>query len=466
MIKLYDSHAHISFPEYDNDRDAVIKRAVEAGFEFIINIGSGLGMKGNSDALRLAHQHDFIYTTVGLHPHEASLFSEQTLSDIAVMSDDPKVVAIGEVGLDYHYMHSPKDAQIQAFESFIKLARDKRLPLVIHSRDANKEVMSMLKRQRAGDVGGVIHSFGGDMEQAGKALELGFYLSINGIITFKNASALRDAVSKLPVDSLLIETDCPFLTPEPYRGKRNEPAYTAYVLKAISGIKGMDQAELSELLLENARQAFGIGVKQTIAYSFENRLYLNITNRCTNACTFCPKFRNDYYVKDYQLKLMKTEPSLEEIIKEIGDPSVYEEVVFVGYGEPTQRLDIVIAVSRWLREHGAKRIRLDTDGLANLLYGRDVTKELSQHLDAVSVSLNAPDAGAYAKLCPNPYGEASYHAVTEFIKHAKKNFKNVVATMVNLPNIDIEKTQAVAEELGVKLRVRQYYKESLRYKSD
>lgn len=466
MIRLYDSHAHLNFKDYDKVREDVIQRACDAGVEFIINIGSGAGIKGNYEALDIANTHENIYATAGLHPHEASLFNEQTLSEIEGIADNPKVIAIGEVGLDYHYMHSPKEAQIKTFEAFIRLARKKRLPLVIHSRDANKEVMDMLKRERAGDVAGVIHSYGGDMEQAKEALELGFYLSINGIITFKNAQSLRDAVAALPVERLLIETDSPFLSPVPHRGKLNEPAYTAYVLKMVAQIKNIGEEQLSEIVLDNAKKAFGIGAEQTIAYVLHNNLYLNITNKCTNACTFCPKFGNDYYVTDYNLKLFKTEPSYHEIIEAIKDPSRYDEIVFVGFGEPTQRLDIVISTAQWLKEHGARLVRLDTDGLGNLVYNRDITGELAKYVDAVSVSLNAPDAQTYIKLCPNSYREASYNAVIEFIKIAKQRFKEVTATMVELPGIDVDKTRAVAQGLGIELRVRQYYKKSLRYKAD
>ena len=466
MIKIYDSHAHLNFKDYDNDREEVIQRAFNAGVEFIVNIGSGMGVKGNYDAIDIANTHDDIYATVGLHPHEASLFNDQVFTEIKKLADEPKVIAIGEVGLDYHYMHSPEQTQIKTFEAFIDLARQKRLPLVIHSRDANKESMKILKKMHAGDVAGVIHSYGGDMEQAKEALELGFYLSINGIVTFKNAQSLRNAISELPVERLLIETDCPFLAPVPYRGKRNEPAYTSYVLSAISEIKHIEKEKLSSILLDNARKAFGIGINQTIVYSLNNKLYLNITNRCTNMCVFCPKFKNDYYVKDYQLKLFKKEPSYDEIIKAIQGQSGYEEVVFVGFGEPTQRLDILISVSKWLKEQGIKKVRLDTDGLGNLIYGRDITGELAQYIDSVSVSLNAGDAKTYSKLCPNKYGEASYSAIIDFIKLARIHFKEVTATMVELPNIDIEATRAVARALGVNFRIRTYYKTSFRYKRE
>ncbi|MGB9735738.1 MAG: YchF/TatD family DNA exonuclease [bacterium] len=466
MIKIYDSHAHLNFEDYDKDREEVIQRAFDTGITFIINIGSGMGIKGNYDAISIANTHDNIYATVGLHPHEASLFNQDMLQEISRLADEPKVIAIGEVGLDYHYMHSPKEAQIKAFESFIELARQKRLPLVIHTRDANKEAMHILKRLYAGDVSGVIHSYGGDMELAEEALDLGFYLSINGIVTFKNAQSLRDAIAQLPVDRLLIETDCPFLAPVPHRGKRNEPAYTSFVLKAISEIKHMDEEKLSEILLNNAKNAFGIGIPQTIVYTLDNKLYLNITNRCTNVCVFCPKFKNDYYVRDYQLKLFKHEPSYEDVIGAIQKQSGYEEVVFVGFGEPTQRLDLLISVSKWLKEHGVKRIRLDTDGLGNLVYGRDITAELGRYIDAVSVSLNAPDAKTYARLCHNPYQEEAYNAILEFIRLAKLHFRDVTATMVELPGIDINATKAAADMLGVRFRVRAYYKGTLRHKRE
>ncbi|MBI3072663.1 MAG: YchF/TatD family DNA exonuclease [Deltaproteobacteria bacterium] len=454
---LIDSHCHVSGPEFDSDRDEVFTRARAAGVGAFVVIGASDGLEANEAALKLATTRDDCVATVGLHPHDAHLCDEQARATIREMAAHPKVVAVGETGLDYHYKHSTPDEQRAAFREFVRLARDVRKPLVIHERDAHDDCLTVLREERAETVGGVIHCFTGDAPFAQGCLDLGFYISVSGIVTFKNAVALRDVIRGIPIERLLIETDAPYLAPVPHRGKRNEPAFVVDTAQTLAMLFGVSVNDIARITSVNARRLFrlpGAVPDPKIAYVIRDALYLNITNRCTLACTFCPKF-DDFMVKGHYLKLT-AEPSIPEVISAIGDPTAYSEVVFCGYGEPTLRLDALLEIARGLRARGA-RVRLNTDGLANLVHGRDVIPELATCIDSVSVSLNAHNAAIYAKYCPSGprTRDDAYDAVKAFLRATRGRIADVQATAVTMPDVDIEACRRIAEdELGVRFRAR------------
>jgi TatD DNase family protein len=287
-------------------------------------------------------------------------------------------------------------------------------------------------------------------------LELGFYLSFTGNISYPNNANLRKVVAAIPIDRMLIETDCPFLAPLPFRGKRNEPAYVKLTAEKIAEIKGLSLEDVSRVTSRNAYELFGIGlVDQTtkVAYQIRNALYLNITNRCTNSCVFCPKF-DDFVVKGHELRL-DHEPDLEELKAAIGDPRDYDEIVFCGYGEPLLRLDLILELATWLKQQQV-RIRINTDGQANLVHGRNILPELSGKVDAISVSLNASNAEQYQQICHSKFPDQGFQAVKEFLKLASASIPEVIATAVSYPGIDIEACRKIAEELGVEFRAREY----------
>jgi TatD DNase family protein len=454
---LIDSHCHVSGPEFDADRDAVFERARAAGVAQFVVIGASDGLKANEAALRIAETRDDCVATIGLHPHDASLCDDAAFATLRDMAAHPKVVAIGETGLDYHYKHSTPDEQRAAFRKFVRFARDIAKPLVVHERDAHDDCLAVLREERAETVGGVIHCFTGDAPFAQGCLDLGFYISVSGIATFKNADALRAVVRGIPLPRLLIETDAPYLAPVPHRGKRNEPAFVADTARALATLFGVSVGDIARITSQNARRLFrlaGADSDPKIAYTIRDALYLNITNRCTLACTFCPKF-DDFMVKGHYLKLT-AEPAIPEVIAAIGDATAFSEVVFCGYGEPTLRLDALIEIARTIKAQGA-HVRLNTDGLANLVHGRDVIPELAPCIDSVSVSLNAHDAPTYAKYCPSGTRtrDGAYEAVKAFIRAAKGRIADVQATAVTLPDVDIEACRRIAEdELGVRFRAR------------
>ncbi len=255
---LIDSHAHIQGPEFSADVDQVIRRAGEAGVEKIIVVGGAGDLSSNNAGLELAGSYPGLYATVGMHPHDAKEVNEEVFQRLTELARGPKVVAVGEAGLDFYYDHSPRQLQIDLFRRFIQMARQSRLPLVVHVRDAHREAAEMIQREGEGDLRGVIHCFTGDYDAARAFLDLGFYLSFTGIISFKNADSLRDVARKLPLDKILIETDSPYLAPVPHRGKRNEPSFVRYVAETLSQVKGVDIDQIASATSRNAEMLFGI----------------------------------------------------------------------------------------------------------------------------------------------------------------------------------------------------------------
>ncbi len=449
---LIDTHCHLEMPQFGEDLEEVLERAREAGLDAMVTIGSD--PESSAQAITLAEKFPQIYCAVGVHPHDASAFSMKSLGQLAKWTEHEKVVAVGETGLDYHYDNSPREIQQKVFESHLALAVEKNLPAVIHSREAQDDTLRILRA--SGISKGVMHFFSGSLEMAEAAMAMGLYISIAGPVTFKKAHKLKEVARAIPDDYLLIETDAPYLSPEPMRGKRNEPAYLVHTAREVAALRDISLEDVARLTSLNARRLFGLpGLSETgaVAYKIRNSLYLNITNRCTNRCSFCVRFRSDY-VKGHRLRLAG-EPDVNEIKAAIGDPSEYREVVFCGYGEPLLRLDVVKEVAAWVKSKGG-RVRLNTNGHGNLIHKRNILPELKGLVDTVSVSLDAHDARSYEKLCapsfPNAFGE-----VLEFIREAKKHIPEVQATVVDMEGVDVEKCRRLAAELSVKLRVRKLH---------
>jgi len=255
---LIDSHAHIQGKEYAGEAADVIARARAAGVEKIIAVGGAGDMSSNTEAVALADSFPNIYATVGMHPHDAKDVGADELRALRALTSHPKVIAVGETGLDYYYNHSPHEVQRRVFAQFIGMARETGLPIVVHERDAAQEAAELLRSEGARELHGVIHCFTGNYEAACDYLDLGFYLSFTGIITFKNAEPLRDVVRKVPLERMLVETDSPFLTPMPHRGKRNEPAFVRLVAETVAKVKGISLEEVAERTSQNVQDLFAI----------------------------------------------------------------------------------------------------------------------------------------------------------------------------------------------------------------
>ncbi len=250
---IVDSHAHLQWPSFDRDRDEVITRAREANVKYVVNIGYDLA--SSKKAVELAEKYEGLYATVGLHPHNAGEFNEEVLSILRRLSENSKVVAIGEIGLDYYRNLSSKGAQQKAFENQLLLAQELELPVVIHDRDAHAEVLKTLSKFR-GRTNGVIHCFSGSREMAEQCINLDYYVSFAGSVTFPNANKLQETAKTISLDKLLIETDCPWLAPQNVRGKRNEPAFLLFTAERIASLRSISPDELAEATLDNAKQIF------------------------------------------------------------------------------------------------------------------------------------------------------------------------------------------------------------------
>jgi len=256
MTKLFDTHAHLDAPQFDEDREEMIARAREAGVELIVNIG--FDRQTIPTTMELAEKYDFIYAAVGWHPVESIYMQEEDLGWIESLCSHPKVVAIGEIGLDYHWDTSPKDVQHKVFRQQIALAKKVKKPIIIHNRDAHADIIKILKEEGAAEVGGIMHCFSGSWEIAKQCLDMNFYISFGGPVTFKNAKVPKEVLKNVPLDRLLIETDCPYLTPHPYRGKRNESAYVALVAETAAQIKEISLEELAQITMQNGKNCFQI----------------------------------------------------------------------------------------------------------------------------------------------------------------------------------------------------------------
>ncbi len=253
---LVDSHAHLDMDEFREDLDQVLKRAEEAGVSLICTVGTGNGDWART--LEIAHLRPWLYAILGVHPHNAKEIDDDTYGELKRFCRDEKVRALGEIGLDFFRNLSPPETQVERFREQIALARELGLPIVVHDRDAHEETLEVLKSERAWECGGIVHCFSGDEKMARACIDMGFFISIPGTITFKNAGALCEIVRRLPLESLLIETDAPFLAPVPFRGKRNEPSYVKLTAKKVAEVRKISFEKVAEATRQNALRAFGI----------------------------------------------------------------------------------------------------------------------------------------------------------------------------------------------------------------
>jgi TatD DNase family protein len=252
---LVDSHCHIDMPQFDADRDQVVARAREAGVAEMLVVGGVDASAGHRRALEVAASYG-LPATAGLHPHEARIADEGVYDELLGLAREGRIVAIGEVGLDYHYDHSPRDAQREAFRRQVRLARDVGLPIVVHTREADAETIEILEGEGAAEAGGVIHCFTGGLDLAHRALDLGFFISFSGIVAFPRAEVVQRVAREVPDDRLLVETDAPFLAPPPHRGRRNEPAFVVDVARQVAALRGTTPEAVGRLAHDNYVRLF------------------------------------------------------------------------------------------------------------------------------------------------------------------------------------------------------------------
>jgi len=253
---LIDTHAHLDMKDFDKDRQATLDRALEGGITHIITIG--IDLSSSLKALELAKTYDFVYASVGYHPHNATQIDQQVMGELEKLVSEPKVVAWGEIGLDFYRRYSPPDTQVEAFKRQLGIAMDLDLPVIIHDREAHRELFEILKEMRKAKTKGVIHCFSGNYDMAMALIEMGYYISIPGTVTYKKALQVQEVATGIPLDRLLVETDAPFLAPVPYRGKRNEPLFVTYTAQKIAELRNLSSQEVALKTSENAKRVFDL----------------------------------------------------------------------------------------------------------------------------------------------------------------------------------------------------------------
>ena len=250
----FDTHAHYCDKRFDDDRDTLLCTMQNEGVSLILNAGSSL--RSSKQSLELANKYSFIYASVGVHPHDAKSMDDETVQELDDLLQHPKALAVGEIGLDYHYDFSPRDIQKKRFREQLELARRLGKPVIIHEREALNDTLNLVREYS--DLVGVFHCFSGSWETAKIVLDLGWYLSFTGVITFKNARRALEVIEKMPPDKIMLETDCPYLAPDPMRGRRNNSLYLPYIAERVAQVRGMDVSEVATLTTENGKRFFGL----------------------------------------------------------------------------------------------------------------------------------------------------------------------------------------------------------------
>ncbi len=456
---MIDTHAHIHFPQFDEDREEVIKECEEK-LDAVITVGCDL--EDSKKAIEVAGQGRNIYASVGIHPHEAKNYSEKDYERLVeIVRSSSKVVALGEMGLDFYRNISPKEKQYEIFKMQVEAARELDLPVIIHTRNAAKEMAEFIKKEFKGELKGVIHCFSGEKVLLEAALDEGLYISYAGPVTYPRNEELRETLRYVPSSRLLVETDSPYLAPQPVRGRKNKPTYVAYTAKVISEYLNLSFSDIDRITTVNAKRLFGIPLtdeekRERLVYKVGNRLYINLSTRCPCSCKFCFRGVEDY-ILGYNLNL-KREPIAEEYMYRIKNPKVYDEIVFCGYGEPFERVDDLTKIAKWIKKFSKDTpIRVDTCGLGYLITGReDLLDHLKGLVDSFSVSVNASSPEEYYRVVRPSFGKGSWESLLKFIKDAvSKGFK-VTITAVDYPGFNKDDFKKLAETLGVPYRIRPY----------
>ncbi|MGM0483408.1 MAG: TatD family hydrolase [Candidatus Krumholzibacteriota bacterium] len=454
---LVDTHVHLNMRHFDGDREEVVDRADRAGVAEMVAVGYDRGSL--DQVVRLTGEFAGVYAAVGIHPHEASDYDRELEERIKKYLLRKKVLALGEIGLDYYRDLSPRDLQRDVFRKQISAALYFGKPIVVHCRDAFEDVVKILSEEGASDVGGIFHAFGGGVEEAEEVYRLGFILGIGGPLTYRN-SGLPQTLKSLPSSGFVLETDCPYLPPEPYRGKRNEPAYLKIIAERSAEIKSVFPRDIARATERNYRRCLHgeKDIPPSIVYSIRDSLYINPTNTCTNNCGFCARRNRNNELYGYNLDLI-VEPETEETVQEVQkqlEEGRYAEIVFCGYGEPTTRLDFLLDTADALKKQNLP-LRLNTNGQGNMINRRDIVPQLEERFDRISVSINGYDRESYNRLCRPDAGGEAFDSVLDFLRKAAASSMRCTATAVSVPGLDIERCRELVEGIpGASFRARTF----------
>jgi TatD DNase family protein len=450
---IVDTHVHLESKKFEKDLDRVLQRARDAGVDRLVSIGDDLFSSRRT--LALARRSPFIRATAGVHPGHARPLDADAERELRQLAADPKTVAIGEIGLDFHYPGYNKELQLHLLARQAAIASELGLPMVLHCRDAYEALIEFFQSRADITSRGVVHCFSGTAEQARRLIEMGFFLGVGGAITYPGADGLRQAIREVGLGRVVVETDAPYLPPQCKRGRRNEPSYLKFTVHALAELTGLAYADVARMTTANAVELYDLPEDReaALAYALRDRLYLNVTNRCTNDCRHCER-RDDHRLLGHSLKL-EGEPTAGQILAAIERPERFQEFVICGLGEPTLRLDVVLELARRLKADG-RRVRLNTNGHGSLIHGRDITPKFAGLLDAVAITMNAHDEATYNEISCPADERRSFEAMLDFARRVREFVPDVRMKVVALPGVDVEACRRIAEdELRVRFQVRE-----------
>ncbi len=418
---MIDSHCHLNLPHFEDDREDAIARAVSDGVVAFMNIG--YDRESMRETLALVEQYPFILGAAGVHPHDAKSLDDALEGTVRSALDHPRVVAVGEIGLDFYRDLTPRDVQQSVFQRMIRLAREREKPIVIHCRDAFNEVIETLAAE-GGGYRGVFHAFSGSVEDANRVFELGFHVGIGGVITYRNAH-LAETVAELPLERIVLETDSPYLTPHPWRGKRNEPSFVSHVARAVARARGLPMADVARATTENYLAAMGLGADALPrpVYRIEDTVYI---------------------------QSVSAEPADLDTVSD-----GVEEAVFTGLVDPLEDTAHLLHLAGRARERGW-RVRVNTGGLANHAAGRDVTPELAETVDELTLVLFGATLDAHNKLAYPAVTPEEWESMRDFMRCASKARMDTVCEFVAAPGFEAEPCRVFARELGATYDIRMY----------
>ena len=419
---MIDSHCHLNLQHFEDDREGTIARAVSDGVVAFVNIG--YDRESLRETLELVERYPFVFGAAGVHPHDAATLDDDLEATVRHALDHPRMVAVGEIGLDFYRNLAPREVQVETFRRMIRLAREKNKPIIIHCRDAFNEVIDVLESE-GGTYRGIFHAFSAGEAEARKVSELGFHVGIGGVVTYRNAR-LGETVAGIPIERVVLETDSPYLTPHPWRGKRNEPSFVAHVARTVARVKGLSPAEIDHATMQSTFDALGLdaGALPRPVYKIENAVYIQAA-------------------------------SADPADLDAAPGEGVEEAIITGFTDPLERPEHVLALAARARERGW-RVRVNTMGLANPAAGRDVTPELAGNVDEVNVILFGPNARVHDELAYPGVGTEGWASIREFVRASVAAKIETVCEFVAVPGFEAEPCREFAHELGATYDIRMY----------
>ncbi len=459
---MIDSHTHLDHPSFQDDLEEVLTRAVEDGVSAVVNIGYDRESAKATQAF--VQRYPFFFGVLGTHPHDAIKHDLQYELDLKELLDRPRMIGVGEIGLDYHYDHSPRDIQRKVFRRMLWMARLKDKPVVIHCREADKDVIDTLASERM-KFRGIFHAFSHDASVAARVTDLGFHLGIGGVATFKK-SKLEDVVNTIPLDRIVLETDCPYLTPHPFRGKRNEPAMIGFVVDALSRIHGISPEEVIRQTTENFLLAMRIEKKSLPqpVYKFGNKVYIQtspdkdperLAQMAIETASGRAGFNGQPGGNDPGLRVVKSGAGGDAAAGDAKSGSRVEEAVICGYCEPLDSVDHIRALADRLKGAGL-RVRVMTGRRGSAGFEMDTVDALRGFVDRMSVRMYGPTAAQHEKAANTGLGDAAFGSLVELVRRSVSAGIETDCLFVAAPKTKLEPCLELANNLGAGCVVRKF----------